>query len=57
MDLPVRADQNPSVPKVPTPRLAVTLLGAAAIALSALLAAGGAAADGNASGSGFRAPS
>ena len=48
MDLPERADQNPSVPKVPNARLVGTLLGVAAIALSALLAAGGAAADGDA---------
>jgi len=47
MDLPGPADQNPSVSKVPTPRSVGTLLGAAAIALSALLATGGAAADGD----------
>jgi hypothetical protein len=53
MDLPERADQNPSVPKVSTPRLVGTLLGVAAIALSSLLAAGGAATDGDAIRLGF----
>jgi hypothetical protein len=45
MDLSKRPYQNPPVPKVPAPRLVGTLVGAAAIALSGLLAAGGAAAD------------
>ncbi len=45
MDLGRRPYENPPVPKVPAPRLLGTLLGAAAIALSALLAVGGAAAD------------
>ena len=53
MDLPERADQNPSVPKVSTPRLVGTLLGVAATALSLLLAAGGAATDGDAIRLGF----
>ena len=47
MDLPRRADQNRPVPKVPAPRHVGTLLGVAATVLSALLAAVGAAADGD----------